>query len=184
MGEIIELRSFKTNKKYRYLIKNISSVTISLASPATSMALPLAGDASNILTKAEGNTIRVSVSWVIHDEETDVVLQNPYDEDGNNVGGGTTPVGFGSDTGVVLADNQVKFLLNNQADGSSFTLSGFQSTYIEDKYQIILGNVGFSRVGLIESIEITKSGDQPITWNATLNFVAGAVVAAAPEGSE
>lgn len=182
MAEIIELRSFKTGKKYRFLIKNIQSVALQLTSPATAMPLPLAGDASNVLTKAEGNTMRISVSWTIHDETTDVVLPNNFDDEGNTVGGGTTPFGFGGDTGVVKADNQIKFLLNNQAETSP-AFSGFQSTFIEDKYQIIIGNIGFSRVGLIESVEVNKSGTTPITWNASLNFVAGAVVAAAPEGS-
>jgi hypothetical protein len=182
MAEIIEIRSFKSGKKYRYYIKNIQSLAIQLASPATSMALPLAGDASNILTKAEGNTLRVTISWVIHDETTNVVEANNLNDEGATVGGGTTPFGFGSDTGVVLADNQVKFLLNNQKEINP-SQSGIQSTYIEDKYQIVIGNIGFSRVGLIESVEVNKSGDTPITWNASLNFVAGAVVAASPEGS-
>ena len=187
MAEIIEIRSFNTNassvgsngKKYRYLIKNLGNLNITLGTPATAMPLPLYGDAQNILTKAEGNTMRISISWVIHDDDGDVVLPNNYDDNGNTVGGGTTPFGFGSDTTLKLADNQVKFLIHNQTATSTF--SGFQSTYIEDKYQIILGNLGISRVGLIESIEIAKSGTTPITWNATLNFVAGAVIAAEPE---
>ena len=187
MGEIIEVRSFNTNassvgsngKKYRYLIKNLGNLSITLGTPATAMPLPLYGDAQNILTKAEGNTMRISVSWVIHDDDSDVVLPNNYNDSGSVVGGGTTPFGFGSDTTLRLADNQVKFLINNQTSSSTF--SGFQSTYIEDKYQIILGDIGISRVGLIESIEITKAGTSPVTWNATLNFVAGAVIAAEPE---
>jgi hypothetical protein len=174
MGEVIEIRSFKTNKKYRYLIRNIQSVSISLTSPATAMALPLAGDASNVLTKAEGNTLRVTVSWTLHDEATDVILQNPYNTEGSSVGGGTTPFGL---TTKKNADDQVKFLLNNQATTSP-AFSGFQSTYIEDKYQIIMGNIGFSRIGLIESVEVSKQGTTPITWNASLSFIAGAPVAA------
>ena len=81
MAEIIEIRSFKSGKKYRYYIKNIQSLSIQLASPATSMALPLAGDASNILTKAEGNTLRVTISWVIHDETSNVVEPNNFDDE-------------------------------------------------------------------------------------------------------
>lgn len=175
----VEIRSFMSNKKYRFFIRNYSSIGISLQSPATAMPLPLAGDASNILTKAEGNTLRVSVTWTIHDEDTDVVETNPYDVEANDVGvAGTTIHGLGGSNGdeVRTADDQIKFLLNNQKKtGSSF--SGFQSTYIEDKYQIIIGNIGFSRIGLIESVDVQKQGNAPITWQATLNFVAGAVVA-------
>jgi hypothetical protein len=179
MGEVIEIRSFKTGKKYRYLINNIQSVSISLQTPATAMPLPLAGDANNILTKAEGNTCRISVSWTLHDEASDVVLANNYDEEANTVGGGTTPFGLGGGSGnqVRTADDQMKFLVNNQAE-SSPAYSGFQSTYIEDKYQFIMGNMLFSRVGLIESLEISKSGTTPITWNASISFLAGAPIAA------
>lgn len=180
MAETIEIRSFKAGKQYRYFIKNLKSLSMTLRSPTTAMPLPLAGDASNILTKAEGNSLRLSVSWVIHDSDGDVVLPNPYDTEGETVGSGTTPFGFGTDTTVKLADNQVKFLLNNQIETNP-SFSGFQSTYIDDKYQIIIGNINFSRVGLIESVEISKQGTTPITWDASLSFIAGAVVAAEPD---
>ena len=182
MAEIIEIRSFKVGKKYRYLIKNLQNLSITLQSPITAMPLPLFGDANNILTKAEGNALRVAISWTIHDSDTDVVLPNVYNETGSNVGGGTTPFGFGSDTTVKLADNQVQFLLDNQFETSP-TQSGFQATYLDDKYQIIIGDIGFSRIGLIESLEVSKSGTSPVTWIANLSFLAGAVVAADPETS-
>lgn len=177
MAEVIEIRSFKTGKRYRYLIRNLASLDISLNSPISATPLPLEGDAANVLTKAEGNTVRVTVSWVIHDDNDDVVLPNDYDTSGSNVGGGTTPFGFGSDTTVKLADNQVKFLINNQAEVSP-AFSGFQTTYLDDVYQIIIGNIGFSRVGLIESVQVTKQGSTPVTWSANLTFVAGDVVTA------
>ena len=174
MGETIEIRSFKTGKKYRYLIRNINTVSINLTTPATAMPLPLAGDANNVLTKAEGNTCRISISWVLHDEPTDVILANNFNSDGGTVGGGTTPFGL---TTKRKADDQVKFLVNNQEE-SSPSFSGFQSTYIEDKYQIIIGNIGFSRIGLIESVEVTKQGSTPITWTASISFIAGEPIAA------
>ena len=177
MGEVVEIRSFKTGKKYRYLIRNIQSLDIQLTSQVSSTPLPLMGDANNVLTKADGNAVRISVNWVLHDEATDIVLQNPYDTTASNVGGGTTPFGFGSDSGVRLADSQVKFLINNQEETNAAS-SGFQTTYLDDVYQIVIGNIGFSRVGLIESLQVTKSGSTPITWNATMSFIAGDVVTA------
>lgn len=177
----LEIRSFMSKKKYRFFIRNYSSIGISLQSPATAMPLPLAGDASNILTKAEGNTLRVSVTWTIHDEDTVVVQTNQYDTDGSNDDEGirgTVIKGLGGSSGneVKTADDQIKFLLNNQRKDNP-TFSGFQSTFIEDKYQMIIGDIGFSRIGLIESVDVQKQGNAPITWQATLNFVAGAVVA-------
>jgi hypothetical protein len=177
MGEIVEIRSFRTGQRFRYLIRNIQSLSISLSSPATAMPLPLAGDANNILTKAEGNSCRISVSWIIKDEPTDVILSNTYNTDGGSATG-DTPSGL---TTKKNADDQVQFLINN----NTASKAGFQSTQVEDKYQIILGGVGFSRVGLIESVEVSKSGSTPVTWTANLSFIAGApVVAGEPDEEE
>ena len=51
-----------------------------------------------------------------------------------------------------------------------------QSKGVEYRYQIIIGNSAISRYGLIEKITLQKSGSTPITWKATLQFVAGDVV--------
>ena len=44
------------------------------------MALPQAivGDAENILVKAEGNTMRFVVTWVLHDDDTSVVTSDGH----------------------------------------------------------------------------------------------------------
>ena len=176
-AEVVEIRSFKTNKKYRYLVRNIQSLDIQLTSQVSTTPLPLMGDNNNVLTKADGNSVRISLSWILHDEDDDIVVANNYNTGGTTVGGGTSPYGFGSDSGVRLADSQVKFLINNQLESGS-TQSGFQATYLDDVYQIIIGNIGFSRVGLIESLQVSKSGDKPVTWSAMLSFIAGDVVTA------
>lgn len=172
MAETIEIRSFKSGKKYRYLIRNISNVEMQLSTPISSTPLPLSGDEQNVLVKSDGNSLRINVSWVLHDDDDDVILPNNYDVNGNNVGGGTTLYG----TGLVgalhrQADSQMKFLLNAQT--SAF--SGFQVSDIDDNYQIIIGETKFSRQGLIESLSISKSGTTPITWAANLAFISGDV---------
>jgi len=168
-GETIEIRCFTTPKKYRYLIRNLQSLDIQLSTPISVVAMPESNDASAVLTKAEGNIMRFNVSWVIHDESVATVLTNPYNEDGGNDGGGSTVVDYAGDSGFKKADNQVKFLLNPQGNSTS----AFQCNSLVDKYQIIIGEMGFSRVGLIENIQITKQGSSPVTWNASLSFVSG-----------
>lgn len=183
MAEVVEIRTHTAGKKYRYLIRNISNIDIQLTEQVVATPLPESNDTLNVLTKADGNTIRINVSWVIHDESTDIVLANNYNLDGS-AGTGTTPVPFSqysSDTGFRLADHQVRFLL--EPNGLLSGASGIQVTGLTDVYQIVIGNTGFSRQGLIESIQVTKAGTSPVTWNATMSFVAGNVITGGGSGN-
>ena len=120
------------------------------------MALPQAtlGDAQNILVKAEGNTMRFVVTWVLHDDDTSVVTSDGHTISSSKYGGS-----------VGLADEQARFLTEEM-----------QLKGVEYKYQIIIGNTAISRFGLIEKITLAKSGSTPVTWKATLQFIAGDVV--------
>ena len=122
------------------------------------MALPQAtlGDAENVLVKADGNTMRFVVSWILHDDTTSVVTS-----DGHTLS--TSKYGLNGSVG--LADEQARFLTEEM-----------QLKGVEYKYQIIIGNTGISRFGLIEKISLQKSGSTPVTWKATLQFIAGDVV--------
>ena len=130
------------------------------------MALPQAiiGDAANILVKAEGNTMRFTVSWILHDDTTSVVVPQ-IDVDGSTV---TSTFVIDSDKyggSVGTADEQARFLTEEM-----------QLKGVEYKYKIIIGSTGISRFGLIEKIALQKSGATPVTWKATLQFIAGDVV--------
>jgi len=142
--------------RFTYSIRNIEAVAIDLTTPVSAMALPQAvlGDAENVLVKAEGNTIRFVVSWVLHDDDTSVVTS-----DGHTISSSKY------DSSVGLADEQARFLTEEM-----------QLKGVEYKYQIVIGNTGISRFGLIEKISLQKSGSTPVTWKATLQFIAGDVV--------
>ena len=120
------------------------------------MALPQAilGDAENVLVKAEGNTMRFVVAWILHDEDTSVVTS-----DGHTI----SVSKYNSSVGT--ADEQARFLTEEM-----------QSKGVEYRYQIIIGDSAISRYGLIEKLTLQKSGSTPITWKATIQFVAGDVV--------
>ena len=120
------------------------------------MALPQAtlGDAENVLVKAEGNTMRFVVTWVLHDDTTSVVTSDGHTISSSKYGGS-----------VGLADEQARFLTEEM-----------QLKGVEYRYQIIIGNSAISRYGLIEKITLQKSGSTPVTWKATLQFIAGDVV--------
>ena len=141
------------------------------------MALPQSplGDAANVLVKAEGNTMRISISWILHDSDISVVSDviqtwsNPDDHTTNEVNitnttaGGFLQAKYGGSVGT--ADEQARFLTEEM-----------QSKGVEYRYQIIIGDSAISRYGLIEKVSLQKSGSTPITWKATLQFVAGDVV--------
>ena len=120
------------------------------------MALPQAvlGDAENVLVKAEGNTMRFNVSWILHDQTTSVVSSDGHTISSSKYGGS-----------VGTADEQARFLTEEM-----------QSKGVEYRYQIILGDSAISRYGLIEKLALVKSGSTPVTWKATLQFIAGDVV--------
>ena len=124
--------------------------------PVSPMALPQAvlGDAENVLVKAEGNTMRFVVSWILHDDDTSVVSSDGHTISSSKYGGS-----------VGTADEQARFLTEEM-----------QSKGVEYRYQIILGDSALSRYGLIEKLSLQKSGSTPVTWKATLQFVAGDVV--------
>ena len=126
--------------------------------PVSPMALPQAvlGDAENVLVKAEGNTMRFTVAWILHDDTTSVVSSDGYTLNTSK---------YGSGGAVGTADEQARFLTEEM-----------QSKGVEYRYQIIIGDSAISRYGLIEKITLQKSGSTPITWKATLQFVAGDVV--------
>ena len=120
------------------------------------MALPqaLLGDAENVLVKAEGNTMRFVVAWILHDQTTSVVTSDGHTISQSKYGGS-----------VGTADEQARFLTEEM-----------QSKGVEYRYQIIIGDTAISRYGLVEKLSLQKSGSTPITWKATLQFVAGDVV--------
>jgi len=120
------------------------------------MALPQAalGDAENVLVKAEGNTMRFTVVWVLHDDDSSVVSSQGHTISSSKYGGS-----------VSTSDEQARFLTEEM-----------QSRGVEFRYQIIVGDSAISRYGLIEKLALVKSGSTPVTWKATLQFIAGDVV--------
>ena len=125
--------------------------------PISAFPLPQAetGADANVLTKADGNTLRFTVSWVLHDETSSVVASNGATIDTSKYAGGE----------VKTADEQARFLTED-----------FQSLGVEYQYKIIVGATGIERLGSIERVSLTKSGTTPVTWKATLQFIAGEVV--------
>lgn len=156
------------NIKYIYSINNISSVQIDLQMPMTGMPLPQAeeGDKQNILVKAEGNAIRITVQWDLIKESSSVV--SSHDEGSGDPGPSLS--GKYSGGSVDHPDEMVQFLTDE-----------FQNKGVEYLFQIKIPKGSgvtndFERSGVIEKVQFTKTGRAPVTWKGVLVFLAGDVV--------
>ena len=158
--------------RYTFNINNLESLSLDLQTPITAMPLPQAelGDSQNILVKAEGNALRINISWNLVDGATSVVVPNTSDSTKYPTGPGPAlETGGGSkyNGSVGTADEMVQFLTDE-----------FQVKGVEYQFRLIIPGTpnNIQRDGIIEKISLNKTGRAPVTWKATLVFLAGDVV--------
>ena len=134
------------------------------------MPLPQAalGAAENVLVKAEGNTMRITVTWVLHDDDTSVVTVPSNDT--------TFVVGETTTSTFVISSSKYGGSVDTADEQARFMTEEMQLKGVEYQYQLIIGDTAISRGGLIEKISLQKSGSTPVTWKATLQFIVGDVV--------
>ena len=172
----IEIRGTNPDyNRYRFYIKNLMSLEYALETAVDSMPLPQANDELNVLTKTSGNALRINVSWVLRDEETSMVVGNSVEDD---VFSGSTAAAISDlketdgstlkypNGTVATADEQARFLLED-----------FQNAGVDFRYAIVIGDTNINKMGAIERISIRKTGQTPITYQASITFIVGDVVA-------
>ena len=125
-------------------IKNFTSVSFELCTPVSDFPLPESKDTCNILVKAEGNRLVISVSWVLRDEPLNLSSECP--------------------PATKTVQEQLKYMLDC-----------FQPQSIQDAYSITID--GITRVVFPRKWSFQKSGTGPITYDATVECIAGDVVA-------
>ena len=143
MGDI--LLKMTSPSALTYHVKNFSNLDIAQELPAMIYALPESTEEKAIGIKVEGNLSTITVSWTLVNEDSTVVDQLT----GSNA--------------VETADEQMGFLLDD-----------FQPVGATAAYQIQLlpnsGSAFFIKNGIITKLNITKSGDAPVTYMATVVF--------------
>ena len=134
------------------------------------MPLPQAalGAAENVLVKAEGNTMRIVVTWILHDDDTSVVTVPSNDT--------TFVVGETTTSTFIISSSKYGGSVDTADEQARFMTEEMQLKGVEYQYQLIIGDTAISRGGLIEKISLQKSGSTPVTWKATLQFIVGDVV--------
>jgi len=173
---IIEIRGVNPDyNRYRYYIKNIMSLEYALETTTDAMPLPQANDELNVLTKTSGNTMRITIGWVLRDEDTSMVAGNSITDDAFS---GSTAAAISDlkeadgstqkypDGSISTADEQARFLLED-----------FQNAGVEFRYAIVVGDTNIQKMGTIERVNLRKTGQTPVTYQASITFLVGDVVA-------
>lgn len=125
-------------------IRNFTDVSFELCTPVSDFPLPETKDICNILVKAEGNRLVISVSWLLADETCNLSSECP--------------------PATKTVQEQLAYMLDC-----------FQPQSIEDSYSISID--GITRVVFPRKWSFRKSGSGPITYDATVECIAGNVIA-------
>ena len=138
-----------STKQWMYEARNYSSFQQSVEVPVSVFGLPESSSESAILTKADGNTERLTFSWTIRDEETSPVFNGS---------------GVAQSTFTRTSDSKV--FTCTTADG--------QFVFIQEVFEKI-GNSDelLAKYGIVSRISMSKQSTDPVTWNATIEFTVG-----------
>jgi len=171
---VIEIRGMNPlYNRYRYFINNFTGIDYTLDSSTDSMPLPQANDESNILTKTQGNSMRITINWVLATEDETVVLSNNVIDD-------QWTAAIGADISDLKETNgDLKYpngTIKTPDEQARFLLEDFQNSGVEFRYAIVIGDTKINKTGVIERVSMKKTGSTPVTYNAAITFLVGNVV--------
>ena len=158
MGDIIITR-LSPSPTYTYHIRNLLDLTVDLEIPIIVYQIPTSPDDDAIGIKVDGNKSVITIAWTLVDEDTTVV-----DE-------------LTGDDAIKTADEQMAFLLTADIKNTQTGVIGvgMQPLDLAYKYELkLMPNTGstafFSKLGILSRISVSKSGDTPVTYTATVTF--------------
>jgi hypothetical protein len=160
--KVSEVLSTDPDKKRAFLISNLNTFNWDVNTPVTPMPLPEDSHESNILVKMEGNSAQLSVSWTL--------LEGSY---------------FGyydTSTNIFTPDTSegIDEILTSYRQITKFK-DEFIPTFIQDGYRLNIiddttNTVLLTDDGTMNTIRFDISGQSPVVWNASLQFMVGDVV--------
>ena len=154
MTQIILQKQIDNTNDIAYRISNLNNLSWSVNTPVSPMPLPEESHEENMLVKMEGNSASMSISWTLVDS-TD----------------------FGTITNNVFTEG-VSLSVYQQI--SKFR-EEFVPKSIGDGYRLIImddaGNELLTDFGTISTMRFNVSGDSPIVWEVSLEFMVGNVIA-------
>ena len=188
-------------------IRNIRDVTIDVNAPLERFPIPETSCCQAIIVKAYGNHNTISIQWVIHEEDSNIVRQTlctSARETCFRVGGVDKPVNM-----CCVAVGCVQ-TINNQL---KWWGNVFQSNSIQDKFHIYVGDCfanmcanripfptpatvaqefnkcpcvtgtnqtcshAYNKDGALQNFRAVLSGDTPVTYTAQATFYIGRTIA-------
>ncbi len=184
-------------------IRNIRDITLDVNAPLERFPIPETSCCQAIIVKAYGNHNTISIQWVIHEEDVNIVRQTlavccscDGRETNFQVGGVDKPCCVGCTKTI---NNQIKWWGNV-----------FQSNSIQDKYHIYIGDCfanacmnripfptptnvaqessttcmsnqmcshAYNKDGALQNFRAVLSGDTPVTYTANAIFYIGRTIA-------
>jgi hypothetical protein len=130
-------------------ITNFSSLDFELKVPVGDFPIPELRDTCNILVKAEGNSLNITLSFTMKDEGSTSIF---------------TPASCHSTQSITTVQEQLDFWINT-----------FQPNSMEDAYLLTVD--GITRAGTVKSVSISKSASSPVLYDVRIQFVSGFAVA-------
>jgi hypothetical protein len=145
-------------------IRNFQSLDFNLSTPISDFPIPELPDTCNILVKAEGNSLTISIAWTIKDEP--LCVPTPLE-----LWDGTFPLSGTHANGDPKVTLTHTLTVQEQL---AFILDYFQPQSIEDAYSITVD--GITRGGFPRNWTFSKSATSPIIYDARVEFIAGNLV--------
>ena len=160
MGNITIEKLTGKNSPLTYNVRNLQNLDILLETPALVYAIPESEAADAIGMKVEGNTMLITISWTLIDDDTTLVDQKT---------GGNS---------ILTADDQMSFLMET-----------FQSSSVSDNYRFRLfpnnsNTAFFTQTGILTKAGATKTASTPVTYSATVVFAVANMTTSADNQEE
>jgi hypothetical protein len=153
-----------SNVLYKYEARNINQFDQSIEIPTQVFGLPEFPTDSAILTKAEGNTERITFTWTIKDEQFSPVTDSnddyldTFDRNADSTSWDPrTPEGA-----VVFLQEEYEKIGISTNEKYEFQI-----------YDDTASKIFISKFGIISRLGFSKGAQDPATWNATIEFTVG-----------
>ncbi len=154
---VTKAHAFYGSYKYQFFVKNRINFNITMDMPVIAEDMPEADKTKNTITKVQGNTMNIFLTFKLIDMSTVQGLTSlVQDGSGNQILGILTPI------------QQLSFLLDT-----------FENKSINSMYKVALDSSvtpTFGYPGVMTKLEITQGESDAANWQCNVNFQVGNVI--------
>ena len=154
MTQIILQKQMDNTDDIAYVISNLNNLSWSVNTPVSPMPLPEESHEENMLIKMEGNSASMSISWTLVDSTDFGTITN-----------NTFSAGASLSVYQQISKFREEFVPKSIGDG-------YRLLILDDA-----GNELLTDFGTISTMKFNVSGDSPLVWQVSLEFMVGNVIA-------